>query len=156
MSIQIDADDFERKFDKLTREKLANVVNEIDKALLEGAIRIEADAVHLAPEHDGELIQNIGYKENHISVTSRRYTVYSNANHSAPVEFGTSPHFTSPKNLKKWAKDKLGDENLAFAVARKIARYGTKAQPFFRPAFYKNEAWIEKRVRKAVRDGLKK
>lgn len=50
------------------------------------------------------------------------------------VEYGTSPHAVPVEALEGWAKRKLGDKSLAEAVAWKIRRYGTPAQPFLRPA----------------------
>lgn len=37
--------------------------------------------------------------------------------------------------LEHWARIKLGQDGLGFVIARKIARKGTKAQPYIRPAF---------------------
>ena len=53
-------------------------------------------------------------------------------NYWSYVEFGSAPHWTSVENLKKWAKDKLGDENAAYALQKYIAKYGTKPHPFIR------------------------
>jgi hypothetical protein len=46
------------------------------------------------------------------------------------VNEGTAPHWTSVDNLKKWCKDKWGDENLAYALQKHIATYGTKPTKF--------------------------
>jgi len=48
------------------------------------------------------------------------------------VVHNTAPHWTSVENLKKWAKDKLGDENLAYALQKSIAVKGTKPHPFIK------------------------
>ena len=42
------------------------------------------------------------------------------------------PHWTSVENLKKWCKDKWGDENLAYALQKHIAKFGTKPSGFIR------------------------
>jgi hypothetical protein len=52
------------------------------------------------------------------------------------VEKGTRPHFPPPSALVRWARLKLGaadPERAAFLIARKIARVGTKAQPYMAP-----------------------
>ena len=54
--------------------------------------------------------------------------------HYAPdIEYGTRPHDVSPKKLMNWAMRKLGDPKLAYAVAGKIAKKGTKERHIFRP-----------------------
>lgn len=58
----------------------------------------------------------------------------SNAQHSAAREYGSSPHWAPIKPLKEWAKRKLGDENIGYAVQKKIAKEGTDAKPYMRPA----------------------
>jgi len=49
------------------------------------------------------------------------------------IELGTDPHWPPIDALRPWARRKLGDENLAFPVARSISIHGTKPQPFLRP-----------------------
>lgn len=53
------------------------------------------------------------------------------------LEDGTRPHFPPVSALRGWAKRVLGDENLAFVVARAISRRGTKAHHMFRKGFDK-------------------
>ena len=48
------------------------------------------------------------------------------------VTHNTSPHFPPVEALKGWAKRQLGDEKLAFVVARAISRTGTKPRWHFR------------------------
>lgn len=57
------------------------------------------------------------------------------ADYAAAVEFGTSPHWPNIEALKRWAYHKLGDEKLAYPVARRIAMAGTEERPYLRPAF---------------------
>lgn len=60
--------------------------------------------------------------------------------YSAPVETGTRPHFPPVDALIAWVKQKLGATNekearrIAFAVARKISRRGTRGHFMFRRA----------------------
>lgn len=58
--------------------------------------------------------------------------------YGAAVEFGTRPHFPPVAPLERWAQTKLGKSGLGFVIARKIAREGTKAQPYAEPAFKDN------------------
>jgi hypothetical protein len=55
------------------------------------------------------------------------------------VEFGTHPHRPPVEPLIGWARRKLGLSekeagSVAWAIASKIAKEGTEAKPFFRPA----------------------
>ena len=67
---------------------------------------------------------------------SLEYILADGVDYGIHVEFGTEPDRRMPPidPLKGWSRRVLGDEGLAFAVARKIASEGTPAQPFFRPA----------------------
>jgi len=55
------------------------------------------------------------------------------------VEYGTPPHPVSGKHFVAWVKRKLGINEpqalrVAWAIATKIAKEGTEAKPFLRPA----------------------
>lgn len=52
------------------------------------------------------------------------------APHVPYVQRGTRPHWAPIKPLKAWAKRKLGDAQLGYAVQHKIAREGTDPQDF--------------------------
>jgi hypothetical protein len=54
----------------------------------------------------------------------------------APIieEGRTQGWFPPPEALREWARSKLGNERLAFVVARAISRRGFKAQPYLGPA----------------------
>lgn len=62
--------------------------------------------------------------------------VASNSIAAAAVELGTKPHMPPVAPIEAWVREKLGiavteARGVAFAVARKIARVGTKAQHSF-------------------------
>lgn len=56
------------------------------------------------------------------------------AEYAAAQEHGTSPFYPKIEPLKGWARRKLGNEKLAYAVAKSIARKGIKAKYFHRDA----------------------
>ncbi|HAG52464.1 MAG TPA: hypothetical protein DCL21_01620 [Alphaproteobacteria bacterium] len=78
----------------------------------------------------GEITSKIQLKV--LSVDS--INLISGANHSAPMEYGTQPHWAPIDPLKKWASRKLGDEKIGYAVQKKIAKEGTQAKPYMRSA----------------------
>jgi hypothetical protein len=79
-----------------------------------------------SPTHDGDLRKSISS-----DVTETQLTVYA-IYYALYVEEGTMPHLPPIDALKKWCKDKLGDENAAYAVQKKIGLYGTKPTWFIR------------------------
>lgn len=59
------------------------------------------------------------------------------AGHGKNVEWGSPVGTKVPiEDLKGWCKRKLGDENLAFAVAKKIEEQGIEPRPFIRPTLH--------------------
>jgi len=71
-----------------------------------------------------------------------------NCAHAVFVELGTEPHFPPVEALKPWARRKLGDEDLAFAVAVKISKVGTKPQPVLRPTADEEYPKLTRRIKK--------
>jgi hypothetical protein len=58
------------------------------------------------------------------------------------VHGGTDPHWVPIEALKPWARVKLGDENLAYPVRKKIGAVGTDPNPFMQRAADQEEARI--------------
>ena len=74
---------------------------------------------------------------------SDTYVLSDGVEYGISIEFGTSPHFVPIAPLLEWSRRKLGDEGAAYAVRAKIAKEGTSAQPFFRPAKFEAEhIWL--------------
>lgn len=123
--------------DELARELKATghrLTLAIANAVAETTINIERVAKRNVSDNGttdvGRLISGIGVAV--IDETTRE--VRCNAPHSAAVEGGAAPHWVPIEPLKAWARRKLKDESAAYAVQRKIAEQGTKAQPFLTPA----------------------
>jgi HK97 gp10 family phage protein len=65
------------------------------------------------------------------------------APYATDVEYGTPPHWIQDiSGLKGWARRVLGSERAAYAVRHSIAKHGTKAQPFMRPALEETKPQI--------------
>lgn len=84
------------------------------------------------------------------SVSAR---VGTNLQYAKPVEFGSRPHWAPIAPLEFWVRRKLRPPSnrvrgIAFAVQRKIARVGTKAQPYLEPAIGQSKGFIESALRR--------
>jgi len=75
-------------------------------------------------QYTGALAQSISSQ---IEIGNKRYSliVGPTVEHAKYVKYGTRPHWAPIEPLKRWAKWKLGDERLAYAVQHSIAKYGT-------------------------------
>ena len=77
------------------------------------------------------------------------------------VHEGTGPAVGRPKYfppidaLKRWAKKKLGDEGLAFVVARKIYNEGTKPTKFLQNAIVLRTFNMNARLARFIKAGLR-
>ncbi|OGS08253.1 MAG: hypothetical protein A2270_10505 [Elusimicrobia bacterium RIFOXYA12_FULL_51_18] len=111
--------------------------NAIVKAMRESAVLVQSYAKLYAPVFRGLLRVSISQN---VSEEGSRITgeVGSGLAYASVVEEGRNPWpgaMPPPSgDLKAWARRKLGDERLAFVVARAIKRRGFRAQPYLRPA----------------------
>ena len=106
-------------------------------------VKMHQLAVNNAPVDTGRLKGSLNIYPS-ISGFSE-YLLSDGVDYGIHVEYGTSPHYVSPDNLKRWSELKLGDPNLAYAVAQKILKFGTEAQPFMRPALMQvQNIWVER------------
>jgi len=113
--------------------------------------KVVNDARAKAPVHLTTLRQSILPGEITVTKNDVMAKVVANVSYAAAVEFGARPHFPPVDALKDWAAKKLGDENLAFVVARKISEKGTPPQPFLGPALLKNQAAFRREVARAIK-----
>ena len=109
------------------------VIRKTQIVLMKSMFKMEELAVDYAPFDRGYLKLNIRSTP---LIPANKYVLLSKALYSAAMEEGTRPFYAPIKPLKDWARRKLGDENIGYAVQKKIAREGIKAQPFMRPAYH--------------------
>jgi len=74
--------------------------------------------------------------------------VGSPLNYAEPVELGSKPHFPPVQAIEDWVNMKLGKggkegRSMAFAIARKISREGTKGAFMFETGLEDNEEQIQ-------------
>lgn len=82
--------------------------------------------------------------------------------HAEAIEFGRKPGGFPPykenTSLYRWVKLKLGiggkmTKSVAFLIARKIAKYGFKKQPYLIPAYNSVRRDFEMKIKKLMRRG---
>lgn len=114
-----------------------NVVREeLLTAMTEADLLVEREAKDRSPHAHGLLRDSIRGVET-VNGLQVQGLVGSSLNYVQPVELGTKPHFPPIEPLVDWVKAKLGIQNereargVAFLIARKIARVGTKGAQMF-------------------------
>ena len=112
--------------------------------LKRSALTVEANAKMEAPVDTGRLrssvVTNLGRLSANVGPTAY-YAPY--------VEYGTRPHFPPPTALNPWARRHGWG---SWALAFHIAKYGTKAHPFMRPAAQKSIASVRQFANQMLKD----
>jgi hypothetical protein len=144
-------------------DKLVANLSKIEKNIVQeivwGAQAVQAKTINDARGYvptgvTGALSQSI--QPGPITVTDDNVeaVVEANADYASFVEFGTRPHWPPVDALKDWCAKFLGDERLAFVVARAISKRGTMAQPFLGPALLENMPVFADAIAAAVVRGI--
>jgi hypothetical protein len=89
------------------------------RILMKSMFKMEELAIDKAPVDTSNLKQKIGVLP---QVLNDEYVLTSAASYSEAMEYGTRPFFAPIAPLKDWARRKLGDENIAYAIRNKIAK----------------------------------
>lgn len=120
------------------RQAPAVVREELLAAMTEADGKLEAQVKMFAPRGaSGDLQRSVIGEERQVGEFGVEGLVTSPLNYAPPVELGTRPHFPPVEALIDWVKAKLGitgdkeARSVAFLVARKISRQGTKGQKMF-------------------------
>lgn len=115
------------------------VHEELDRAMQRSTQRVRADVQRGTPVDTGRLRSSIT-QEIQGRGAELRGVVGTNVKYAPFVEYGTRPHWPPVSALEVWARR---HGTTAWAVARGIARRGTKARRMFERAFEKNVGWIK-------------
>ena len=131
------------KFNVSSKIKKEETIKQVKSVLFMSMVKMHELATLNAPVDTGLLRSTIRLFPSVPGATE--YVLADGVEYGVDLEFGTSPHYVSGKNLESWAKKVLGNKGAAYAVARKIAKVGTEAQPFFRPALDQvKDVWIKR------------
>lgn len=146
------------------------IANKIAFELQDGAQNIAAEAKQRAPGDQGILRNEIGVAK----IDNLTYEVFSGAEYSPFVEFGTLSKVEIPAGLEEyaaqfrggaginagslsfkqaifnWCERKGIDKSLWYPIFISIATKGVRAQPFFFPAVTRQAPLIIDRVTKAL------
>lgn len=120
------------------------VQRELLAATMESGLLLQREVQELTPVGaTGLTRQSIGAREPEVLADRVIGVVGSSLAHIVPVEVGSRPHMSPIQPLADWARAKLGisqDEarSVAWAIATKIKREGTKGAHMFRRAFDAN------------------
>jgi HK97 gp10 family phage protein len=131
-----------------------SVLNALEKSNshLVSALKTAVTVVTLAAKNTvpvgatGELRRSIGSDIDERSLIGIVGLDFPGRNYGIYVEKGTRPHMPPIGALDRWANQRGLNP---YAVAKSIARKGTKAQPFMKPAYEKNEKFIRRQFSEA-------
>ncbi len=152
MKVKVQLD---RKTKKLVKTNIRKYEDRARDAVFKEVVRtsklIRKDAYDSAPIAFGSLRKGIVDDYNKKAMLG---TVESRAKYSIYVEKGRPPGGIPPiDSIKSWTKKKSGvPESAAYPIALKIAKEGTKPQPFMKPAFEKHSKKHFDRVKKALKN----
>jgi len=149
-------------FDGMSPADVADALRSLESELtdaLEAAMedigaRIRGAAADEAPVDTGRLQNSLEAVVESVGATLTRVKVGSNLEYAKAQEYGTDAFFPPPSELRAWAGRVLGDESLAYPVARSIATTGIDEQPYLGPAFDENLTWAVDRINDAVDDAI--
>jgi hypothetical protein len=125
--------------DKLMRDFEGAGVNYrplLTQAMVKGTVRLKNKIQDNIRQKGITFQGSLGRSVVVTEATYSRGVVGIGERYGGAVEFGRRPGKMPPvEPLERWAAIKLGTPGIGFVIARKIARQGTKAQPFVEPAF---------------------
>jgi hypothetical protein len=146
IKLKVDLKDIERLSKEAPEVSRSVRISKITEAvnLLERAISM-LTPIGAGPTHLRSTIFNrVDMYGETISGTIGTPAIYGEA-----VEYGTKPHFPPVAPIQHWVERKLGisgkdAKTVAFLIARKISKHGTKGAHMFEKGFADNEARIRR------------
>lgn len=150
MQYEIDLSGMRRLQANLAKNPVV-VREELERAVIEADLLLAREVSERSPVGAGGAAGFKGsiFHTEEIGETSVIGIVSTSVRHAVPVEIGTRPHFPPIDPLIDWVKAKLnirGEKEArgaAFAIARKIAVRGTKAQRPFGQTFQELEDQVK-------------
>lgn len=131
------------KFNVTKNLQAKNTFKKFKNVLFKSMLKMHELAVMRCPVDTSRLRNSININPSVPGFAN--YTLFDGVEYGIDIEYGTDPHYVNAENLTGWAGRVLKNKNAAYAVAKSIARKGTEAQPFFRPAFDEvKNIWVKR------------
>lgn len=105
-----------------------------------GVKQVQIRILNIGAVDTNELIQGIHYELSSTALESVIKPSETADSYAAAIEFGTRPHWPPISALEGWA-ERHGIP--AYLVARKIAREGTEARPYWQPAYEDLDKYVQ-------------
>jgi HK97 gp10 family phage protein len=152
-SIRIDGlDKLQRNF----QEAGVNYRPLMTQAMVKATTKIQNTARSQITQHGTTYQGNLGRSITVREASASRGEVAVGERYGGAVEFGRRPgKFPPISALERWAALKLGTPGLGFVIARKIAREGTKAQPYMEPTFRSEADFVLDQFKQATEQIVK-
>lgn len=131
------------KWNKAYKEAPERFVYEVQQSMFRGGDIVVENVIDRIKKKglvfQGKMTQQVK------KIVSRfKFEVIVDVQYARTLEDGASTVKVSAKALKRWARFKLGNENKAFLVARKLRREGTKGRHYFEEGVNKSIPELEK------------
>lgn len=126
------------------------IAKKITEAIRKSTVVIKQNIARKAPVFDGTLKKSIDSRvikmRGEVGISERA------SKYGYVQEYGRRAGSRMPpvNALKRWAIAKTGDEDMAFPIARSIARKGTKPQPFFKPGVEQSMSDVNRYLEEAA------
>lgn len=133
------------------REVPEVIRKELGEAVMRAGYFLESKAKAEAPVNTGQLRGSITTQGAFFSGEDVTAKVGTNVKYAPFMEYGTRPHTPPISALKVWARQKFGDERIAFAVQKAISRRGTQGRKYFTNPF---ENVVKPKVREYIQEAL--
>jgi len=130
------------------------LADQLESAAEDIGTRIRGAAQENAPVDENRLRSSLESLVEKVGNTIVRVRVGTNVEYAEPLEEGTDPFFPPPSELRGWAGRVLGDEDLAYPVARSISETGIEEHRYLRDALQDNIEWALTRVAEAVQSAF--
>lgn len=129
---------------------------ELSRFMTAAVAHLQGEVQQRTPTHRGTLRASIIGSVRPLDGLGVEGVVGTSAAYAIPVELGAAPHMPPVEPLIDWARSKLGvsgkaAERAGRAIARKIARQGTRAVRMFGESLVDNRAQLARGFAIAVR-----
>jgi hypothetical protein len=146
---EVDASEVQEMAQKLAGPRVDAIANdELRMAISRGCNKIQATTQINTPVGiSGDLRRSWGSVVTVMGPWHVEGRIGSTCEYAPYQEFGTAPHFPPPQALELWVQRKLGVSakeapGVAYLVARKISRTGTKGRFMLKKGFEKEKAAV--------------